>query len=53
MTPGAALRIPGQRQPIDFPGPDQLALISSSAEAPRTLDDAADELGAVLRHWLA
>lgn len=52
MSPGAALRVPRQLEPIQFPGPDGLIVVASSPEAPRTLDDAADELGAVITHWL-
>jgi len=52
MSPGAALRVPGQLEPIHFPGPDALIVVASSPEAPRTLDDAADELCAVITHWL-
>lgn len=53
MSPGASLRVPGQLEAIPFPGPDQLVVIGSSPEAPRTLDDAADELGAVIAHWIS
>lgn len=52
MQPGAELPLPGQMDPIRQPGPDDVVVISSSAEAPRTLEDAADELGAVVQHWL-
>jgi hypothetical protein len=52
MTPGALLRVPGQLDPIEQPGPDEIILIASSPEAPRTLADAADELAAIIRHWL-
>ena len=52
MTPGAALRVPGQLDPIRRPGPDEIVVIASSAEAPRTLDDSAEEMAAVIEHWL-
>lgn len=52
MAPGAALRVPGQLDPVRLPGPDEMVLIASSPEAPRTLSDAADELAAIIEHWL-
>jgi hypothetical protein len=52
MRSGAELTLPGQIEPIRPPGPDDLVLIASSAEAPRTMAEAADEFAAIIDHWL-
>jgi len=48
MRPGAALKLPNRHMPVSRPGPDFLILLDSSAECPRTLDEATDELAAMI-----
>jgi hypothetical protein len=48
MRPGAALKLPNRHAPVLRPGPDLLILLDASAECPRTLDEATDELAATI-----
>lgn len=52
MRPGAEVRLPGLYEPVRNPGPDEIVLVASSAEAPRTLPEAAHEFALVLRNLL-
>jgi hypothetical protein len=48
MRPNATLRLPNRHMPVSQPGPDFVVLLDSSAECPRTLDEATDELAATI-----
>lgn len=48
MSPEARLTLPGRRAPIEKPGPDSVWLVASCAEAPRSIDEAMDEVAAVI-----
>jgi hypothetical protein len=52
MRPGAAMTLPNRQTPISRPGPDFAVFLDSSAECPRTLAEATDELTATLRNFV-
>lgn len=53
MSPGALLALPDAHAPIGKPGPDHVLVLASSLEAPRTLEEAIDELAGVVTNFLA